>query len=409
MSPPSWLQASSNRSHLSHVNRELQSREQLREIARMSHDRQIYNHGGQQTQVSPEIAAYYKTSVGLQASHEHKNRYIALEPYDRTRVLIPNGPDKETASKEVSDYRYINANWVRELYGGKWWIATQAPLPHTAHAFLTLAMSPAPSPRETSTTFPVKTRVHTIVQLTLLVEGGRRRAHPYFPRRLHETMILPSEEGCDAPDICVRAESEEIIEDAKCVMTDLRLRWDIPSDKPIASQDEMQVTHLLYTAWPDFGVPAENSSILNFARLIERVNNRHLSEPSDDPNASPPIMVHCSAGIGRTGSFMALTSLLRCYSLLSPSHSPSSSKDVSPISGQLLRAYARIAPSRPTITPKLPSPLPSSLLGPLSSELDDDFIAQEVDSLREQRQSMVQKKEQLIWVYQALSAAFKAT
>ncbi|KAF8515765.1 protein-tyrosine phosphatase-like protein [Hysterangium stoloniferum] len=390
MSQPSWLQTSSHKSHLSRVYHELQSREQLREIARMSHDRQFYSHGGRPIQVSPEFAAYYKTSVGLQASHEYKNRYIAMEPYDRTRVLVPNRPDLangETANEEdVPDYRYINANWVRELYGGKWWIAAQAPLPHTAHAFLTLVMSPAPSPltpRETSVALPARNRVHTIVQLTLPVEGGRRRAHPYFSSRPRETMILHSEEGCDTPDIRVHTESEEIIQDAQCVMTDLRLRWDIRSDAPIADREEMQVTHLLYTAWPDFGVPQENKSILNFARLIERVNNRHLLEPSDDPNASPPIIVHCSAGVGRTGSFMAFTSLLRLYSLLSPSHSASSSSS-------------------------LPAPLPSSLLGPLSREMDDDLIAQEVDSLREQRQCMVQKKEQLVWIYQAVSTAFKA-
>lgn len=346
---------------------------------------------------TPSLKDHYSCSVGQCAYNKRKNRYIALEPYDRSRVLVPD-PDRtgrinKDPGKSESiplEPRYLNASWTRETVGGKWWIAGQAPLPNTAHAFLTLTMCPMapPSASPSDSLFspsPVQ-RVHTIVQLTLWVESGRRKAHPYFPDASHPDMIVTAESGCDALPIHVRVDKEEKIDDAQCVKTHLRLRrGSVPdgSDSGRKDPEEWTVTHLLFTAWPDFGVPKENRSMLNFARLVEQENNRHLAHPSDDPNASPPILVHCSAGVGRTGSFLALCSLLRAHCLLSSPRNTS-----------------------PPLTPSLAPPLPISPLGPLPHQVHEDLVAREVDGLREQRQSMVQREEQLVWVYKALRDAF---
>ncbi|KIJ50959.1 hypothetical protein M422DRAFT_27075 [Sphaerobolus stellatus SS14] len=375
---PPWLHSSLRRSHIKRVVKILDSRETSREDARTVVDSRSSH---QDDSTPPHLKDYYSCSVGQQSIHKRKNRYIQLEPYDRTRVLVPIPGDHREIGEE--NHRYINANWVREFAGGKWWIAGQAPLPETIHAFLTLSMHPTPplsAHALPSSVPPPRRRVQTIVQLTLLVEAGRQRAHPYFPDVLKENMIIHPERGLNAPPIHIHVESEEHIAEAACVLTDLRLRWEIPPSNRTVDHEEWQVTHLLYTAWPDFGVPRENHTILNFARLVERVNNRNLLEGTS-PKDAPPVLVHCSAGVGRTGSFVALCSLLRAHGLL--------------------------AAGPPVMTPTIAPPLPQSPLGPLPPDLNNDLVAREVDALREQRQSMVQRPEQVAWIYSALADAFE--
>jgi protein-tyrosine phosphatase len=142
--------------------------------------------------------------------------------------------------------------------------------------------------------------------------------------------------------------------------------------------------HLLYAAWPDHGIPEpeHRAGLLNFIRLVDHKNKdpRGLEATAD---AEPPIMMHCSAGVGRTGSFIALFSLLRSNGLLLP-----------PASQPVERVPPRLLP------------LPQSLLGPLPDRISWDEVAQEIDSLREQRPGMVQRPEQAMLVYEVLVAAF---
>ncbi|KAF8488679.1 protein-tyrosine phosphatase-like protein, partial [Gautieria morchelliformis] len=393
---PSWLQSSLQQSKVPIVIQGLESRELVRESARAARidtSRLHLNIGPlRPSRIPSNIKTHYACSVGQHPRNRRHNRYLAIEPYDRTRVLVPTPASDQMVSETGNtrpgalQHRYLNANWVRESAGGNWWIAGQAPLPNTAHAFLTLCMCPVAPPAiafPATSPGPHARRVHTIVQLTSLVEGGRRRAHPYFPPYPQQSMVISAGPGSDAPPIHVFNDSMEVIEDAECIQTNLRLRWGGSEAADVSSrrdQGEWRVTHLFYTAWPDFGVPNDNRSILRFAQLVERLNNRH-SRLTDGQNESPQILIHCSAGVGRTGSFIALFSLLRAYSLLSSSSSPS---------------------LRPVIAP----PLPLSPLGPLPRDLDGDLIAEEIDSLREQRPGMVQKDEQAVWVYTALSDAF---
>ena len=73
---------------------------------------------------------HYDIRVGWTGANIGENRYKDIIPFDRTRVTVSVDGHPEG--------RYLNANWVRELHGGMWWIASQAPLPNTAHAFLGL-------------------------------------------------------------------------------------------------------------------------------------------------------------------------------------------------------------------------------------------------------------------------------
>lgn len=392
---PPWLQvAVKSYSHLNSVLSTLSKRETQREKARA-----VSRHSSARTsRRTPHILATlnsqtdapleYSVSVGSQPRNQSANRYIELEPFDRTRVVVGG------ESEAPGEGRYLNANWVRELHEGKWWIATQAPLPNTVHAFLSILLQPRTtpptsiSPSVSATASP--SRVRTVVQLTLAHEGGRLKAHPYFPSQVGQGYIVPPEDGCDAPPLEITLVESKQIEEAMCVQSTVHLTYHTAPDPP--SGDGVTFQHLLYTAWPDHGVPspADRMSLLRFLQLVARVNRETstslpLSDTGtqSDVDPDPPIMVGCSAGIGRTGAFIALCSLLRAHGLLLPEHN-----DVEIESDQSV------------------PPLPASPLGPLPEDVAADKVAAEIDSLREQRGGMVQREEQVLLIYELLQDAF---
>lgn len=361
MSPPKpqWLQSAQSSSHLKSVLNVLRKREHYRQHLRLesrdsgSHSRS----SSRRRRVSGNSNAdqkaidYYSVAVGCE--NDSCNRYSDVEPYDRTRVVVAGG-------------RYLNANWVRELFGGRWWIATQAPLPETAHAFLSLIMQPVTRPPlslDPSHSQSTTSRIRTVVQLTQSVESGRRKADDYFPANEGDdhSFEIGAEEGVELGPLTVTLLKTVTIEDIRCVMSTVQISSTQDGVEPVV------FTHMLFSAWPDHGVPEpeDQASLLAFLRLVDKIN-----EPSS------PIMVNCSAGIGRTGSFIALSSLLRSHNLFA-----SSARTV--------------------------SPLPISPLGRLPLALESDLVSQEVDSLREQRPGMVQRDEQIYLIYQILTVAFQ--
>ncbi len=99
---------------------------------------------------------------------------------------------------------------------------------------------------------------------------------------------------------------------------------------------------------------------------MDRVNREGFAD-------DPPIVAGCSAGVGRTGAFIALSSLLRSHKVLSPAKEPSP-----------------------------PQVLPPSPIGPLPKSVENDAVVKEIDSLREQRPGMVQRDEQVRLIYEML-------
>ena len=378
---PIWLQKAHNQDHINNAWRILTDRERSRIPAKMlsaSTSSRYHSQPNISTPPTPtqlpsgappraNAANHYSVALGCSPENRFCNRYTDILPYDRNLVDVGG--------------RYFNGNWVRELAGGRWTISTQGPLPSTAHEFLSLIAgihSPLSPPEEPALRF---TRVRTAVQLARNIESGRQKVHPYFPNDPGESSVIrPSPGMSGLPPLRVTLVKREVVESAQCVTSTV-------SVTPIVdgvSSPTVVFRHLMYGAWPDHGIPEpeDRAGLLNFIKLVDRTN-KDLRGLEGTADADPPIMVHCSAGIGRTGSFIALTSLLRSNGLLLP---PSS------------QPVERVPPSA--------SPLPLSPLGPLPEWISWDEVAQEVDSLREQRPGMVERPEQARLVYEVLLEAF---
>ncbi|KAJ3507913.1 hypothetical protein NLJ89_g6038 [Agrocybe chaxingu] len=430
MSPPQtmpqWLSvALSSEQHLNTVLRVLTNRESKRDSARTASQLKALDNKSQPEETRfplaflsrrskdalPQLVNHYAVAAGAHEAHHHFNRYVDIIPYDRTRVGVHEGSLGQGTERDgIWEGRYLNASWVLERFGHKWWIATQAPLKHTAHAFLSAILQPVVRPPVEGPTSQLVisspiSRVRTVVQLTQNMEGGRKKADAYFPTEVGHSVVVSPEPGHGGPPLKATLLETKTIRESHCIQstvsiipihrtgesvliinwTKAKLNENRNEDHKGENDDEIVVfQHMLYTSWPDHGVPEpeDRESLLSFIRLVDNTN-RNISSFSGGKSTAggldpdPPIMVGCSAGVGRTGTFIAISSLLRYCGFLPPA-------------------------ARPTPA----SVIHASPLGPLPDELQEDEIAQEIDSLREQRPSMVQRKEQIFLIYELLADAF---
>uniref|UniRef100_A0A8D2LM06 Phosphatidylinositol phosphatase PTPRQ n=1 Tax=Varanus komodoensis TaxID=61221 RepID=A0A8D2LM06_VARKO len=187
-----------------------------------------------------------------------KNRFPNIKPYNNNRVKLM--PD---ASIPGSDY--INASYVSGYLCPNEFIATQGPLPGTVGDFWRMVW---------------ETRAKTLVMLTQCFEKGRIRCHQYWP----EDNIPVTVFG----DIVITK-----------LVEDIQIDWTIRDLKIERHGDCMMVRQCNFTAWPEHGVPETSTSLVHFVKLI-RASRAH---------DSTPIVVHCSAGVGRTGVYIALDHL----------------------------------------------------------------------------------------------------
>jgi len=197
-----------------------------------------------------------------------KNRYYNILPIEETRVrLNPHC---------ACDEDYINANYIDGEVGGSrhYYIAAQAPLQNTVNDFWRMIW---------------EERCPVIVCLTRLQEQGRERTAHYWPEGeeikqygkiqvLHNTTLLYK-------NIVVRS----------------FILW--KEGDPINTQETV---HLHHQDWPDFGTPVDSSSIRTLAVLLTS-----LKERGARLNAPGPAVIHCSAGVGRAGTFISIHIVLR--------------------------------------------------------------------------------------------------
>ncbi|XP_054029762.1 phosphatidylinositol phosphatase PTPRQ [Dryobates pubescens] len=187
-----------------------------------------------------------------------KNRFPNIKPYNNNRVKLM--PD---AGIPGSDY--INASYVSGYLCPNEFIATQGPLPGTVGDFWRMVW---------------ETRAKTLVMLTQCFEKGRIRCHQYWPEDNKPVTVFG--------DIVITKLMEEI-----------QIDWTIRDLKIERHGDCMMVRQCNFTSWPEHGVPETTAPIIHFVKLI-RASRAH---------DNTPMVVHCSAGVGRTGVYIALDHL----------------------------------------------------------------------------------------------------
>uniref|UniRef100_A0A8C3GF71 Receptor-type tyrosine-protein phosphatase O n=1 Tax=Cairina moschata TaxID=8855 RepID=A0A8C3GF71_CAIMO len=190
-----------------------------------------------------------------------KNRYTNILPYDFSRVRLVSMNEEEGSD-------YINANYIPGYNSPQEYIATQGPLPETRNDFWKMVL---------------QQKSQIIVMLTQCNEKRRVKCDHYWPF---------TEDPIAYGDITVEMLSEE--EHTDWVYRNFRICY----------ADEVQdVMHFNYTAWPDHGVPTTNAaeSILQFVQMVRQKSAK----------SKGPMIIHCSAGVGRTGTFIALDRLLQ--------------------------------------------------------------------------------------------------
>ncbi|CAH0718229.1 unnamed protein product, partial [Brenthis ino] len=200
-----------------------------------------------------------------------KNRYTDVLCYDHSRVPLSLRDDDPASD-------YINANYVDGYKQRNAFICTQGPLPKTFGDFWRMVW---------------EQNSLVIVMTTRTVERGRVKCGQYWPapgaRAEHAGLAVLNEAHDQHDDYVV----------SHLLLTDLR------------TEQRRRVWHGQYTRWPDYGVPGGGRAapVLRFLELVRRAQQRARHELGDawaGHSRGPPIVVHCSAGIGRTGTFLTL-------------------------------------------------------------------------------------------------------
>ncbi|XP_035281167.1 tyrosine-protein phosphatase non-receptor type 6 isoform X1 [Anguilla anguilla] len=205
---------------------------------------------------------------GMRPENKSKNRYKNILPFDETRVVLDSGDPSVIGSD------YINANYVRnklrEPEDQKVYIATQGCLATTVNDFWQMV-------------WQENTRV--IVMTTREVEKGRNKCVPYWAE-------VEGSKEVGRYVVCCRHEKDA---------TDYKIR--ILELTPLdQSESPREIWHYQYLSWPDHGVPQDAGGVLSF---LTQVNNKQMEFPG-----AGPMVVHCSAGIGRTGTIVVIDMLV---------------------------------------------------------------------------------------------------
>ncbi|XP_041117888.1 receptor-type tyrosine-protein phosphatase delta-like isoform X17 [Polyodon spathula] len=210
---------------------------------------------------------YESIDPGQQFTWEHsnlevnkpKNRYANVIAYDHSRVLL-------FAIEGIPGSDYVNSNYIDGYRKQNAYIATQGPLPETFGDIWRMIW---------------EQRSANVVMMTKLEERSRVKCDQYWPTRGTETYGLIQVTLLDTVELATY-----------CVRTFALYKN--------GSSEKREVRQFQFTAWPDHGVPEHPTPFLAFLRRVKACN----------PPDAGPMVVHCSAGVGRTGCFIVIDAML---------------------------------------------------------------------------------------------------
>uniref|UniRef100_UPI0037E94E28 protein tyrosine phosphatase receptor type Fa isoform X1 n=1 Tax=Semicossyphus pulcher TaxID=241346 RepID=UPI0037E94E28 len=210
---------------------------------------------------------YESIDPGQQFTWEHsnlevnkpKNRYANVTAYDHSRVIL-------ASVDGVPGSDYINANYIDGYRKQNAYIATQGPLQETLSDFWRMVW---------------EQRTCTIVMMTRLEEKSRVKCDQYWPSRGTETYGM------------IQVTMQDTLELATYSLRTFALYKN-------GSSERRDIRQFQFMAWPDHGVPEYPSPTIAFLRRVKACN----------PPDAGPMVVHCSAGVGRTGCFIVIEAML---------------------------------------------------------------------------------------------------
>ncbi|XP_065834466.1 receptor-type tyrosine-protein phosphatase delta-like [Oscarella lobularis] len=202
----------------------------------------------------------FTSSQSLLQCNEEKNRYSNIVAYDHTRVRL-------NAVKGEQGSDYINANFIDGHEKKNAYVATQGPLKETVKDFWRMVWEQQSS---------------TIVMLTNLEERGRSKCFKYWPdsgQQVYDMIQVTIKDVVTLADYTART-------------------FDVARTDRLDDCREVKQFH--FTCWPDHGVPQHATAMLAFIRKVKNANE----------SSAGPMVVHCSAGVGRTGAYIVIDAML---------------------------------------------------------------------------------------------------
>lgn len=227
-----------------------------------------------------EVRHLYSRKEGMRPENKPKNRYKNILPFDHTRVQLHDG-DKDLVGSD-----YINANLItaedENINPKKSYIATQGCLQGTVVDMWRMIW---------------QERCCVIVMTTKEVERGKIKAVRYWPpfgdSSDSEERKLPVYKGT----IIVKTVAEH--KDKDYVIREYEVKKEHDDGKV---EPTRKVFQYHFMTWPDYGVPGDPGSVLDFLNIV--------NSKQESIEGAGPIVVHCSAGIGRTGTFIVIDMIL---------------------------------------------------------------------------------------------------
>uniref|UniRef100_A0A673JA61 Receptor-type tyrosine-protein phosphatase alpha n=1 Tax=Sinocyclocheilus rhinocerous TaxID=307959 RepID=A0A673JA61_9TELE len=227
---------------------------------RMADDNKLFREEFNALPVCPIQAS---CDAASKEENKEKNRYVNILPYDHSRVHL-------TSLEGVPDSDYINASYINGYQEKNKFIAAQGPKEETLNDFWRMIW---------------EQNTATIVMVTNLKERKECKCAQYWP-----------DQGCwTYGNIRVSVEDMMILVDYTIRKFCIQQVGDVSGKKP-----QRLVTQFHFTSWPDFGVPFTPIGMLKFLKKVKTYN----------PQYAGPIVVHCSAGVGRTGTFIVIDAML---------------------------------------------------------------------------------------------------
>ncbi|XP_029055536.2 tyrosine-protein phosphatase non-receptor type 1 isoform X3 [Osmia bicornis bicornis] len=206
----------------------------------------------------------YTSNESRKPQNKNLNRYRDVLPYDHSRIVLKRGPCD-----------YINANLIQVDRAHRQYILTQGPLENTAGHFWLMVW---------------EQNSKAVLMLNKIIEKNHVKCYQYWPlgdSENNNTMMFP--------DVGLKVTFVSKTESSDYTTRVLKLT-------DLETNESREILHFHYTTWPDFGVPQSPTAFLSFLTHVRQSG-------ALDQNVGPPV-VHCSAGIGRSGTFCLVDTCL---------------------------------------------------------------------------------------------------